>query len=401
MKTIDFLSNCRAEGKRQELLQNSSSFSAFLASLNVRIDIHENNNEELPRIAQLSSRTNQMNVGKLVLSETEIGNMILRGTHSTLTTTVTDRFGHYGLVGLAVYRNQVDTMPPENIGVHDGQGCSIPVLGVTIFLLSCRVLHRGVEHALLRELGDIAEKKGARYIRLNWIPSDRNEPARLFLWSLPSIIYFPCVKLIDHEAEIPWDTQAVRESIKGSKPFYYTNMPSKGYVFVPTEVAKECTMGKTSMQDLLWNAVLSKNAKGKSLGNQKEGRSADYSGKHGSCGVSDAQYHAELAYDGSSGKVLTTETYQYLSSTEVLEFLRSDVPTPLSEIPSLGSSETGPDAQRMKELWNELLAIESASNKGDVIQMYELQCKFRRKMRQQAKLTQYTLLDQGENTEDD
>ena len=51
---------------------------------------------------------------------------------------VSDRFGDYGLVGLMIFVARND------------------VLEVDTFLLSCRVLNRGVEHRMLNELGRIA-----------------------------------------------------------------------------------------------------------------------------------------------------------------------------------------------------------------------------------------------------
>ena len=154
------------------------------------------------------------------------------------------------------------------------------------------------------------------------------------------------------------------------------------------------------MHDLLQNAELSKKAKGKELESKDtNGSYPGYSTKLND--HDDGSTQKQLAYQGSSGSVLTSETYQYLSSEEVLESLRCDVPTSLSGVPGEPNSQTGPDVECMKELWNNLLETETSDNTTDVIQMYELQCKFRRKMRQQAKLTQYSLLYQTNDEEDE
>ena len=60
--------------------------------------------------------------------------------------------------------------------VHDA-------LVVDTFLLSCRVLGRGVEHRLLARLGELALEKGLRWVDVAFVPTPRNRPALLFLES--------------------------------------------------------------------------------------------------------------------------------------------------------------------------------------------------------------------------
>jgi thioesterase domain-containing protein len=81
---------------------------------------------------------------------------------------VRDRFGDYGLVGVVV---------AKVTGVE---------LQVDTFLLSCRVLGRGVEHAVLRRLGEIARERGVATVTLPYIATAKNEPARAFAESIGS-----------------------------------------------------------------------------------------------------------------------------------------------------------------------------------------------------------------------
>jgi thioesterase domain-containing protein len=80
-----------------------------------------------------------------------------------LTTSVSDRFGDYGLVGVAIYQ------------VHG------EALTVDTFLMSCRVLGRGVEHQLLAYLGEVARQHGAAYVDVHFVPTPKNQPAFDFL----------------------------------------------------------------------------------------------------------------------------------------------------------------------------------------------------------------------------
>ena len=50
--------------------------------------------------------------------------------------------------------------------------------------MSCRVLKRGVEHALLRELGEVALAAGCARVSVGVAEAPRNRPIRLFLEGL-------------------------------------------------------------------------------------------------------------------------------------------------------------------------------------------------------------------------
>lgn len=147
--------------QRQALRNQMSHFDDFLASLALQVHIAPLEPQHLERVAELSRRTNQFNLRPQPRHASEI--RTLTDTYSCLTVNVEDRFGHYGLTGLIVYKPQ-------------GQ-----VLHVDTFLLSCRVLGRGVEHRVLAELGHIAEGIGCNSLELHFQPTAKNQPALDFL----------------------------------------------------------------------------------------------------------------------------------------------------------------------------------------------------------------------------
>jgi acyl carrier protein len=122
--------------------------------------------EQLSRVAQLTQRTNQMNVTTIRRSESDIQALLRQPDAECLTVDVADRFGSYGLTGVVIYRTD-----PE-------------ALSVDTFLLSCRVLGRGVEHKVFSRLGEIAAEKGLPRVDVPFVPSQRNRPALLFLESV-------------------------------------------------------------------------------------------------------------------------------------------------------------------------------------------------------------------------
>ncbi len=62
---------------------------------------------------------------------------------------------------------------------------------VDTFLLSCRVLGRGVEHAMLRRVGELAEAANLTEVALPYIATARNVPARAFADSVASAFAGP------------------------------------------------------------------------------------------------------------------------------------------------------------------------------------------------------------------
>src|SRR4029077_628794 len=98
-------------------------------------------------------------------SENEIKNFLERAGANCLVVRVADRFGDYGLVGVVMYAAEADRYK------------------VDTFLLSCRVLGRGVEHALVSRLGQRAVKEGKRFVELTYQPTEKNLPAQEFITS--------------------------------------------------------------------------------------------------------------------------------------------------------------------------------------------------------------------------
>ena len=67
----------------------------------------EATDEQLERVSQLTLRTNQFNLTTIRRSEAEIRGL-LKGGASCLVTSVSDRFGDYGLVGVILYTAEAD-----------------------------------------------------------------------------------------------------------------------------------------------------------------------------------------------------------------------------------------------------------------------------------------------------
>lgn len=158
----------RAEMYEQELVRveerkKSSDFAAFLTALNLDIRMEIALESDFDRLSQLAIRTNQFNTTGENFDSAQLRAWSDAVDKEVFAVRVSDRYGDYGLVGCAVVNWSTNSFV-------------VPVL-----MLSCRVLGRGVEHAILRELAQKASDKGfnTMYLACNDLP--RNQPVRAFL----------------------------------------------------------------------------------------------------------------------------------------------------------------------------------------------------------------------------
>ena len=155
------------QAERAKAERASASLEEFLASLQLEVGIAPMEPAQLARVAQLTQRTNQMNASCVRRTEAEIQALLASGKAECLTVDVKDRFGSYGLTGVVIFR------------------CAGGALVADTFLLSCRVLGRGVEHRMVARLGEIALERALARVEIPFVAGQRNRPAGLFLETLP------------------------------------------------------------------------------------------------------------------------------------------------------------------------------------------------------------------------
>jgi FkbH-like protein len=197
--------------------QQSTNLAEFLASLNLQVRIAPMAADQLPRVAQLTQRTNQMNFTSVRRSESEIQTLLQSGSHACLAVDVSDRFGSYGLSGVILFR------------------AGRNALAVDSFLLSCRALGRGVEQRMLARLGDIAKERGLAEVEIPFVPSARNRPAEALLsntgaafeqrTSTGSTFHFPAEYLAAIEYRASHQAQPARDDRRVKSPSTATSDP--------------------------------------------------------------------------------------------------------------------------------------------------------------------------------
>ena len=153
----------RDEFQRQELKDETLSFTEFIESLELVVDIRPLTDDDVKRASQLTLRTNQFNFTSRRRTERELQALVASEQHVCRVVDVKDRFGDYGLVGVLIGETVDDYLLADT------------------FLLSCRVLGRGVEHRMAAALGAIGREQGLRSVRLQVTKTRRNAPARDFV----------------------------------------------------------------------------------------------------------------------------------------------------------------------------------------------------------------------------
>jgi FkbH-like protein len=151
-----------AQRQRSELQQSRRSLEEFYRSLEQEVELAPAGPDAIPRVSQLTQKTNQFNVTTRRYSEQQIAEMIRQPGVQIFTARVRDRFGDNGLVGLAIIRTL------DNV-------CEIDT-----FLLSCRVIGRAVETVMLSHLVDQAKSRGLKRVQGWFVPTQKNAPAKDF-----------------------------------------------------------------------------------------------------------------------------------------------------------------------------------------------------------------------------
>jgi FkbH-like protein len=154
----------RAEQQREQL-SSSLSKEEFRKNLGLRIDFFLAQPEDLERITQLINKTNQFNLTTIRRSADQVRALANSVQQRVFGIRVSDKFGDYGLTGVVIAVIQADSRQ----------------LVIDTFLLSCRVLGRGVETALLAALAQEARMESADYVEASFIPTAKNAPAATFL----------------------------------------------------------------------------------------------------------------------------------------------------------------------------------------------------------------------------
>jgi FkbH-like protein len=192
--------------RRVDAQKSSTNLDEFYLNLNQTVRVVSVDPISLPRIAQLTQKTNQFNLTTRRYTESEIHSGIEKSGWKVFAIHVKDSFGDNGIVGVCIVK-------PHN---------KPATLEIDTFLLSCRVIGRKIETVMLALIVDLAKAAGAEFLVGKFIPTAKNQPCCSFYpdnsftttYRGESEVHYEC-KLTDTVIEFPkWITLERRELLR-------------------------------------------------------------------------------------------------------------------------------------------------------------------------------------------
>lgn len=127
----------------------------FLKTLNMEAGISRATAEDLKRMEELTVRTHQLNSTGYTYSYEQLSELLNRSDYKLFTVHLKDRFGDYGKIGIVLME------------------CSGSRWVIKLFLLSCRVMSRGIGGIVLNYIKRLAKESGSS-LCAEFIPTEKN-----------------------------------------------------------------------------------------------------------------------------------------------------------------------------------------------------------------------------------
>jgi FkbH-like protein len=144
------------EAKRAVAQKSFTNEDEFLASLDMVAEIRPFDAFTAPRVAQLTQRSNQFNLRTIRYTEDEIQKIMSSENYYTRSFTLQDKFGDNGLISMVILKKNSTE------------------LFIDTWIMSCRVLKRGMENLVLNEIVTLAKQQGCKRIVGEYIPTAKN-----------------------------------------------------------------------------------------------------------------------------------------------------------------------------------------------------------------------------------
>lgn len=173
----------KANALRKSQEESFGDYREFLKSLEMKGTIEEFDPVHYSRIAQLTNKSNQFNLTTRRYTQAEIEQIAKDDGYITLYGRLLDKFGDNGVVSLV-------------IGKIEGQ-----ILHVDLWLMSCRVLKRDMEFAMMDQLVAECRKRGINTIKGYYYKTAKNAMVRDFY----ELMGFEKIKDGPGEGDAEWE----------------------------------------------------------------------------------------------------------------------------------------------------------------------------------------------------
>jgi len=153
----------RQERERHVFESKTKNLDEYLKKLDIRVKVRLADEFSIPRISQLTLKTNQFNLTTKRYQEEEIKKFTKDDKMIVGCAEVEDKFGESGITNIFIIKKNSEEWILDT------------------FLLSCRIMGRGIEDGILGKIIEMAKKDGVKKIKAQFIPTQKNKPAENFL----------------------------------------------------------------------------------------------------------------------------------------------------------------------------------------------------------------------------
>ena len=145
------------KSQREEALSLFANENEFLINLNMGSNVQHFNSFSIPRVAQLSQRSNQFNLRTVRYTEDNIKSIVESERYITFSFTLEDKYGDNGIICAII----LEKLEPKK-------------LFIDTWFMSCRVIKRGMENFVMNTIVNYALKNGYQTLIGEYIPTDKN-----------------------------------------------------------------------------------------------------------------------------------------------------------------------------------------------------------------------------------
>ncbi|HEX4612336.1 MAG TPA: HAD-IIIC family phosphatase, partial [Urbifossiella sp.] len=128
--------------RRKEMAAGAVDLGSFLESLQMRMTVEPVHDLNIERATQLMNKSNQFNLNTRRYTVAQVRDLLAAPDTRTLTFSLADRLGDNGLISVLMLTTRAGALRVDN------------------WVMSCRVLQRGVEHFTRNCLVDLARQEG-------------------------------------------------------------------------------------------------------------------------------------------------------------------------------------------------------------------------------------------------
>ncbi len=150
--------------KRESIKKEFTDIEDYLSSLELKITFFENDELIIPRMSQMSQKTNQFNLTTNRYTESDIRSFIEDFNSNVIAISVADKFGDSGITGLCIVSINNDTNIAE----------------IDTFLMSCRVIGRNIEYVFMDYIIEKIEEKNIKSVYAKYIRTSKNAQVKHF-----------------------------------------------------------------------------------------------------------------------------------------------------------------------------------------------------------------------------